>query len=209
MTIWWEPIAESALSHLRGGGESAFANSPRAGLEAAEQSERSGLDLWIGGIPANVLEGTVDEATARLRAMCDVFGETETVTIRKKPGGPPWHSWALVQYAERASIEWAVEAGLTTDDGVVLRVKAADIAGTIAAGESDGVLANMAQYHGTKKQKPGMLHVVVNSGEELAPSTTVISDLSTFVDYKELRYWSTVLFGYILIAFIFYRVGRA
>ena len=117
--------------------------------------------------------------------------------------------WALVQYAERASIDRAVEAGLTTDDGVVLRVKAADIAGTIAAGKSDGVLANMAQYHGTKKQKPGMLHVVVNSGEELAPSTTVISDLSTFVDYKELRYWSTVLFGYILIAFIFYRVGRA
>jgi hypothetical protein len=200
VTMKWEPEEEADVPHQKVFG----ANSADASEEDPGPSS-SGRDLWIGGIPESFLDGiTVEDATKRLREMCDTFGETDTVTIRKKLGPG---SWALVQFAEPESMDRAIAAGLTTDDGVELRVKEADVYGTISEGKSDGMLFQLAQHHGLKKLKPGILWVIVNSGEELAPSKKVIRDLSTYVDYGQLLNSLGVLFGYILIAFIFYRVS--
>ena len=115
------------------------------------KDDADGRNLWIGSIPQTIVQGTVAAATERVKNMCDKFGETQHVTIRKR--GNTDESWALVTFAKAESVEQILESGLTTEDGHVLRVRQADL--IIGDGQSGGMLFHMAQFHGLKKLKPG------------------------------------------------------
>ena len=191
VTIRWEP-EKSQHEHI-------FSTHNLFGTN----DDSAGRDLWIGSIPHTLVEGTVELATKRVKNMCDKYGETQHVTIRKKETGD--ENWALVTFAEAESVEQIVESGLTTEDGYVLRVRQADL--KIGDGKSGGMLFHMAQHHGLKKLKPGTLHVTVHSAEELTMSTRKIRDLSTFVDYRQMWQMLKYLFFYIVSGFVFYWVS--
>ena len=42
--------------------------------------------LWIGGIPAHLVDGPLNLAYSRVRALFEQFGEVVSVTLRKKSG---------------------------------------------------------------------------------------------------------------------------
>lgn len=194
MTIRWEP-AESEDNV-----ENIFCSTDLF----TKKVKKGGRDLWVGAIPQSFVEGSVEAATQRLADLCEKFGATEHVTIRKKGGGK---SWALVTFVQGESVTQAVEGGLSTDDGTELRVKVADVQGKIGNGATSGVLFHMAKHHGLKKLKPGTLHLTVDSAEELTMSDMRINDLSTFVNYGEVWKNLKYLLLYLLVAFVFFRVS--
>ena len=181
-----------------------------SGDSSQMKSTSSGKDLWIGGLPDSFVAGTVEEATQCLRNLCEPFGETHAVTIRKKLSKESL-SWALVTFAEKEPVDKIVEVGLTTNDGTVLRTKVADVFGNMHTDNADHhYLDDLARRHNQKKSKPGVLHVTILSGEDFAkPERAVIRDLSTYVDYTELFNCLAALLIYILVAFIFYRVSAS
>lgn len=168
-------------------------------------SATEGRDIWIGSIPNTFVAGSIESIKKRLLDLFGRFGETETVTLRRKKEND---SWALITYAKRDSVLQAEKAGMTLEDGSVLRVREADVRGKIGDGDSNGLLFHMAQHHGLKKLKPGMLHLTVLSGDELTTSPKQIKDLSTYVDYKSVWRSLKILFVYLLVAFVFYNVSR-
>ena len=164
----------------------------------------TGKDLWVGGMPDSFTQGTIEETEERLQELCSKFGRVQSVTVRKKK---LLGSWGLVTFEKTECMTQAVATGLTTADGTVLRVAEADVHGKLGAGNAAGMLFHVARHHGLKRMRPGIIHLTIDSGEELAPSGEFISDLTTYVDYTELLRGMGVLFGYLLFSFIFYRVS--
>lgn len=102
--------------------------------------------IWVGGLPESLLATGADAAVQEL---CSRFGNIVTCTVRIKPGENK--SWALVTYADPASAELAVQAGICVpvdgaEEPVELRVHVADVEAELQKG-STGYLAHMATRH--------------------------------------------------------------
>ena len=90
--------------------------------------------LWVGGIPSELLAGSVDEGDRRLRKLFAPFGgRVVSVSTRKKDGH--FSSWGLVTLSDRQVAKKALRADLVVPmaDGteVVLDVKPADVGGQL------------------------------------------------------------------------------
>lgn len=121
-------------------------------LSLLTKTHTTGLDptpvdtVWVGGLPGSLLGEAPDAAVQEL---CGRFGDVVTVTVRTKPGENK--SWALVTYADPASAELAVQAGMCVPvegaaEPVELRVEVADVEAELQKG-STGYLAHMASRH--------------------------------------------------------------
>lgn len=105
--------------------------------------------VWVGGLPAALLDTSSATQSATLSGLCHQFGAIATVTVREKPGENK--SWALVTYVDEQSATDAVAAGITApaeSDGapVELLVKLADVATELAKGQA-GRLADTVSRH--------------------------------------------------------------
>ncbi len=102
--------------------------------------------VWVGGLPELMLG---DSPEAAVQELCARFGDIVTCTVRTKPGENK--SWALVTYADPASAQLAVQAGLCVpiegvEEPVELRVQVADVEAELQKGTT-GYLAHMATRH--------------------------------------------------------------
>ena len=109
----------------------------------------SDLDtVWVGGLPAEFLGASEETSVAALADLCGRFGEIVTTTVRSKEGANK--SWALVTFADCASVELAVQAGMfvpgPSGADVELRVEVADVQAELLKGSS-GYLAHVARRH--------------------------------------------------------------